>query len=238
MDKYQAASLGYNISPTAGSNLGTRRTRESKARSSAALKQHYSDPEIRQRHADLIRSLWKDAEYRKNHEEADKARHERIPQQLRRARAGRRQYPRALMSRIRSFRKPGNQFRLWKFEERSRLTRLFGERSVKEIAVILGRSVHAINVEAHRLGLRSKGTREFSERMRMASLKREEKDSSGWRDEALLRKLYVEEGLSFDEIGRQLGCSGVSVGKWIRLFGLTRPRLRGQRGPTPREGPE
>lgn len=78
----------------------------------------------------------------------------------------------------------------------------------------------------------SRKSAEFSERMRVASLQREAKGGGGWRDENLLRKLYLEDGLSFQEIGRQLGCSGVSIGKWIRSFGLMRPRLVGQRGPT------
>jgi len=36
-----------------------------------------------------------------------------------------------------------------------------------------------------------------------------------WRDPDILRELYHERGMSQDQIGEKLGCSGTTVGKWM-----------------------
>lgn len=51
----------------------------------------------------------------------------------------------------------------------------FGVKSAKEIAESLSRSYQSTLVYAHRLGLKSKGSAAFSERMRQASIEREKR---------------------------------------------------------------
>jgi len=41
-----------------------------------------------------------------------------------------------------------------------------------------------------------------------------------WRDEELLRQKYLHEDLTCDEIGEELGCSGHTVDKWRRKYGI------------------
>lgn len=53
---------------------------------------------------------------------------------------------------------------------------------------------------------------------------RERFDGKPWRDESLLRRLYVDEGLTDQEIAGRLGCgSHATVGKFRRRFGIERP---------------
>lgn len=52
-----------------------------------------------------------------------------------------------------------------------------------------------------------------------------ESDGSPWKDEELLRELYVGEGLTQGEIGEQLGCSHRTIGNWMDEYGIdTRER--------------
>lgn len=44
---------------------------------------------------------------------------------------------------------------------------------------------------------------------------------SPWRDEETLRELYVEKGLSRQDIGERLGCSGSAVRNWLSEFGIS-----------------
>ena len=71
---------------------------------------------------------------------------------------------------------------------------------------------------------KSRHSQEFRERMRAVSLVREgnRKNTVPWRDEATLRRLYIDEGVAAIEIGRRLGCSGTSITKWLLAFGITR----------------
>lgn len=41
-----------------------------------------------------------------------------------------------------------------------------------------------------------------------------------WTDEDTLRRLYVEEGLSQQEVGDRLGCSASTIGNWMDKFGI------------------
>lgn len=45
-------------------------------------------------------------------------------------------------------------------------------------------------------------------------------ESTPWRDEENLRKLYKERGMTDSEIGEELGCSRNCIGKWRRKFGI------------------
>jgi|SRR6185295_9627991 len=132
-------------------------------------------PDVGYNEMSSTRADWSNAEYRRLMSAANKRR-ANTPEgraQIKAARAKRTDY--SMMSRVRSSRKPGNQFRLWTDGERASLGEIFGRIPLKEIALIFGRSIHGIQVEAHRLGLKSKGTAAFSERMRQVSLDREAK---------------------------------------------------------------
>jgi group I intron endonuclease len=91
IDYYDAANgqVGYNLSPTAGSNLGTVRSQDSRERSSDALKMTFISPERRRRHkvmcdqrsldpewrrknAENNRRMAQDPEYRRKMEEVNK----------------------------------------------------------------------------------------------------------------------------------------------------------------------
>lgn len=49
-------------------------------------------------------------------------------------------------------------------------------------------------------------------------------DGTPWRDEQLLRELYIERELSQREIATELGCSRKTVGNWLDRFGINRER--------------
>lgn len=44
-----------------------------------------------------------------------------------------------------------------------------------------------------------------------------------WRDEKLLRHLYVKKGLSTATIGEKLGCDRKTVNNWLNEYGITKP---------------
>jgi group I intron endonuclease len=118
---------------------------------------------------------WSNAEYRRLMSAAAKRRANTDSgrRQIKTARARRTDY--SMMSRVRSLRGRGNQFRLWDPEELSFMGENFGWWSAEEIGRVLDRSVYSINVQAFKMGLRSKGTAAFSARMRVVSLDRERK---------------------------------------------------------------
>lgn len=225
LDKFNSSKVGYNISPTAGSIFGTTRGIASKARSAIALTRLYSDPDVRRRQSEAIRAAWQRPEYRQAHMEAIRLRILKYPEQLRAARKKRRDYTKfGAYARkfVKSSRKK-NQYRTWTVAEDQYLREYWESAGMNTCAQTLGRSTASVSVRANKLGLTSKGTPGFSERMRLASLARESKGDNAWRDKSVLRRLYVDEKLTLKEIGQRLGCSGGSVGKWVEAFEITRP---------------
>lgn len=48
-------------------------------------------------------------------------------------------------------------------------------------------------------------------------------ENKPWRDEETLRELRVERGLTQAEIGNELGCTGVTVGQWLKKLNIDQP---------------
>lgn len=123
------------------------------------------------------RADWANAEYREHMSAANKRR-ANTPEgkaQIKAARAARKDYS-TFGAHARSFvKKARNQHREWDPEELSYLGEHYGLVPVDSLSRILGHPKTAIYQQADTMGLKSKGTQAFKERMQLVSLDRERK---------------------------------------------------------------
>lgn len=128
-------------------------------------------PDVGYNELSKVRSDWSNAEFRRLMSAANKRR-ANTPEgraQIKAARAKRKDY--SQMSRVRSFRKPGNQHRLWTAQDELYLMEHYGPDGAQACAKVLGRPLHALYIRASKLGLK-KGAG-AAEQYRQASLDRE-----------------------------------------------------------------
>ena len=143
-------------------------------------------PDVGYNEMSSTRADWMNAEYRKLMSAANKRR-ANTPggrKQIKAARANRKDYSTFGAHANKFIKNRRNQFAEWDAESLSYLGENFGWRSMKELGRILNRSAGAIGVQAHRMGLYSKGTPAFAERMRVVSFDRERKRREAHRESA------------------------------------------------------
>lgn len=81
------------------------------------------------------------------------------------------------------------------------------------------------NQEAHPLkqrpGVFAPGSASWSTRsMEDNAPDSKESTDKSWQSEERLRELYVAEGMTMEQVAEELGCSGVTVSKWLTRFGI------------------
>jgi group I intron endonuclease len=143
---------GYNLCPRAESHYGYKLRDEGCQNIAAGVSKHYEIEAHRQRQAEIAKKKWSDPEYRKLMSDAAKDRHFQNPQQLKQARAKRKDY--SMMGNIRSFVKTVRGKQAWTPKQDQVLRDRYAADGSQVCATALTRSVAAVRQRASQLRLK------------------------------------------------------------------------------------